>query len=291
MTHLTIKEAIKIIERKTDQTLTRREIAQLWTMGELQVCFKPRTHNCYLGVISNHERLDLISEAKLIGIRDVDFKSELYLTPSYHHKRAVFDAIENNYKDPIEMQVVHKLSHKRNQLLLMQGVSDQYLYEIDSEYKNGWQMFDSPKYFLEFEREEGASASYTITADELLITRDSLNAYIAKTKAKPKKEIDKYSPGKTRERVEGLANYVLSKKGSGVVTKARLAAAIFEVIKDTDHITNLKGDGERKIRDWVTDLKEWGKPKRPTNEEAKQTKAFIEASFDQWKIDEINRRN
>lgn len=291
MAHFTIGEAIKVINRKTDQTLTYHHIARLCETRELQVCFKWRAGNCRLGMTDGIRSDDSISETRLIAIRSLNFDGELYLTPSHRHDEdAVFDAIENNSKDPIEMQVVRQFGAKW-QMLLIRDVSDKYLYDIDSKYKNGWQLFDSPKYFFEFEREEGASASYTITVDRLRITKTSLNAYIAKTKAKPKKEIDKYSPKKTRERIEGLANYVLSKEGSEGVTKARLSAAIFEVIKDTDHINNLKGDGERKIRDWVTDLKEWGKPKRPTNEEAKQTKAFIEASFDQWKIDEINRQN
>lgn len=291
MAHFTISEAIKVINRKTDQTLTRREIARLCETRELQVCFKWRAGNCRLGMTDGIRPDDPISETRLIAIRSLNFDGELYVTPSHRRDEdAVFDAIENNSKDPIEMQVVRQLGSKW-QMLLIRDVSDQYLYDIDSKYKNGWQLFDLPQYFFEFEREEGASASYTITIDRLRITEASLNAYIAKKKANPKKEIDKYSPRKTRECVEGLANYVLLREGSEVVTKAKLAKAIFEVIKNTDHINNLQGDGERKIKDWLTPLKEWGEAGRPKGHQAEQAEALIKASFSQKNIDEINRQN
>lgn len=177
MAHFTIGEAIKVINRKTDQTLTYRHIARLCETRELQVCFKWRAGNCRLGMTDGITSDDSISETRLIAIRSLNFDGELYLTPSHRHDEdAVFDAIENNSKDPIEMQVVRQFGSKW-QMLLIRDVSDQYLYDIDSKYKNGWQLFDSPKYFFEFEREEGASASYTITVDRLRITEASLNAY------------------------------------------------------------------------------------------------------------------
>ncbi|MEQ0924658.1 hypothetical protein ABLT40_12915 [Acinetobacter schindleri] len=290
MMPFTIEEAIKIINRKTDQSLTRRHIARLCESWELQVCFECQTHNCYLGICDESAPFYLISEAKLIGIRGVNNREPLYLTPSYDHADAVFDAIAGTSEGPIEIQLVRNLSHKRQRMLLIRDLEDQYLYDIDSKYKNGWQLFDSPKYLFEFER-EGASASYTITVDRLRITETSLNAYIAKTKANPKKEIDKYSPGKTRECVEDWANYVLSKEGSEVVTKGKLAAAIFEAIKNTNHINNLKGDGERKIRDWLTPLKKWGEVGRPKGYQAEQAEVLIKTSLSQKNIDEINRQN
>lgn len=279
MTHLAIKESIKIIERKTDQTLTYSKLAQLYEAGELQICFRWWADKCLLGLISNVDGFDLISEVKLIAVRGMaGLNRKLYLTPSHNHKISVFRAIEKNSTELIEMQFVRPLGSTW-QLLLIRDVSDQYLYSIDSKHENGWQLFNSPEYFLDFESHGGASASYTITVDDLLITKESLNAYIAK--AKEEKRIDKYSPKKTRECVESLANYVLLKEGSEVVTKARLAEAIFEVIKNTNHINNLKGDGERKIRDWLTPLKKWGKVGRPKGCQVEQAEVLIKTSLSQ----------
>lgn len=300
MTHLTIKEAIKIIERKTNQTLTRREIAQLCKERELQVCFEWEADNCQLGVISSDDRSNLISEVKLIGIRGADFKSELYLIPSYCHELAVFRAIKNNSKDPIEIQVVRKLGHKRQQLLLIRDVSDQYLYSIDSKQENGWQLFDSPEYFLEFERYGGASASYTITADELLITRDSLNAYIAKTKAKPKKEIDKYSPDETKKLAIRLARHIIAKDPDGIVSRAQLVRSIIEELEKTEHRKNIKTDEDKKdeekeanmrrnIGNWIKELKQNWDSGNKSKEQNEEMQALISEAIADFP-EEINRQ-
>lgn len=288
MTHLTIKEAIKIIERKTSQTLTRREIAQLCKEQELQVCFEWEADNCQLGVISSDDRSNLISEVKLIGIRGADFKSELYLIPSYCHELAVFRAIKNNSKDPIEIQVVRKLGHKRQQLLLIQDVSDQYLYSIDSKYENGCQLFDSPEYFLEFERYGGASASYKITVDDLLINRESLNAYLAKEKAK--KGIDKYSPDETEKLIKRLARHILSKDPDGIVSKAQLVRSIIEFLEETKHRKNIKTDEgkeyeekevkmRRNIGNWIKVLRRnWGSGNK-SKEQNEKMQALISGAI------------
>lgn len=290
MTHLTIKEAIKIIERKTDQTLTRREIAQLCKERELQVCFEWEADNCQLGVISSDDRSNLISEVKLIGIRGADFKSELYLIPSYCHELAVFRAIKNNSKDPIEIQVVRKLGHKRQQLLLIRDVSDQYLYSIDSKHENGWQLFDSPEYFLEFERYGGASASYTITVEDLLITRESLNAYLAKEKAK--KGIDKYSPDETTKLAIRLARHIINKDPDGIVSKSQMARSIINELEGTEHYKNIKGDREGReenVRNWIKGSKQNWERGRKSNNQNEEMQALISDAIADFP-EEINRQ-
>ncbi|WP_425915146.1 hypothetical protein [Acinetobacter sp. TSRC1-2] len=291
MTHLTIDEVIKVINRKTDRTLTRREIARLCEARELQVCFECQTHNCHLGICDENAPFDLISEVKLIGIRGVNNREPLYLAPSYDHKDAVFDAITGTSKGSIEIQLVRNLSHQRQRMLLIRDVGDQYLYDIDSKHKNGWQLFDSPKYFFEFEREKGASASYTITADELLITRDSLNAYIAKTKAKPKKEIDKYSPNETKKLVIRLARHIIAKDHVGIVSKAQLARSIIKELKDTEHNKNIKGCDEKakveNVGNWIKELKK-GEVGRKLNNQNEEMQALISEAIADFPED-INR--
>ncbi|WDE15145.1 hypothetical protein KMZ14_10305 [Acinetobacter schindleri] len=290
MMHLTIKEAIKIIERKTEQTLTYPKIAQLYKERELYVCFEWQAHNCQLGVISNDERLDLISEAKLIAMRGTDFKGKLYLTPSRYHEGAVFCAIEKNSNDPIEMQAVRQLGSKRQLLLMTQDSGDQYLYDIESKYKNGWQLFDSPKYFFELEREEGVSASYAITVNDLLITRESLNAYIAKVKAK--KGIDKYSPDETKKLAIRLARHIIAKDPDGIVSKAQLAKSIIKALKGTGHNKNIKGSDEKgkedNVENWIKELKK-GKVGRKSNNQNEEMQALISEAIADFP-EEINRQ-
>lgn len=299
MAHFTISEAIKVINRKTDQTLTRREIAQLYKDRELQVCFEWEADNCQLGVISNDERFDLISEAKLIGIRGADYKSELYLTPSYCHELNIFRAIKKNPNDPIEMQAVRQLGSSKWQLLLIRGVSDQYLCGIQSKYKNGWQLFDSPEYFFEFERYGGASASYTITVDDLLITRESLNAYIAKEKAK--KEIDEYSSDETKKLIKRLARHILTKDPDGIVSKAQLVRSIIEFLEETEHRKNIKTDEDKKdeekevnvrrnIGNWVKELRENWDGGNKSKEQNEKMQALIREAIADFP-EEINRQN
>lgn len=291
MAYLTIKEAIKIIERKTDQTLTYPKIAQLYVARELQVCFQWRAGKCCLGAISNDEGLNLlISEVKLIAVRGTaGFNRGLYLAPSYDHEIPVFHAIEENSKEPIEMQVVRPLGSQR-QLLLIRDVSDQYLCSIQSKCKNGWQLFDSPKYFFEFERYGGASASYTITVDDLLITRESLNAYIAK--AKEEKGIDKYTPDETKKLAIRLARHIITKDPDGIVSKAQLAKSIIKALKGTEHNKNIKGSDEKgredNVENWIKELKK-GKVGRKSNNQNEEMQALISEAIADFP-EEINRQ-
>lgn len=290
MTHLTIKEAIKIIERKTDQTLTYPEIAQLYVARELQVCFRWQADKCRLGAISNGEGFALISEVKLIAVRGTTgFNRKMHLTPSHHHEIPLFHAIEENSKEPIEMQVVRPLGSTW-QLLLMRDVSDQYLYSIDSKYEKDWQIFDSPEYFLDFERYGGASASYTITIDDLLITRESLNAYIAKAKAQ--KGIYKYSPDETKKLAIRLARHIIAKDPDGIVSKAQLAKSIIKALKGTEHDKNIKGSDEKgredNVENWIKELKK-GKVGRKSNNQNEEMQALISEAIADFP-EEINRQ-
>lgn len=292
MAHLKIDEAIKTIKAKTGQTLTYREIARLCEMRELQVCFKWWAGNCHLSIISNDERFDLVSEVKLIGMRSAKFSEELYLTPSYHHEDAVFRAIANNSKDPVGVQIVRGLYGKQRELLLMQDVSDHYLYEIESEYRNGWQLFKSPKRFFEFEREDGAFASYTITVDDLLITNNSLSAYIAKVKAKPKKEVDEYSLDQTKKLAKRLARHVIKQDPESIVSKSQLAKSIINELVGTEHYKNIKGDREEKeenVRNWIAELSGNWKGGRKSNSQNEQMRALISEAIADFP-EEINRQ-
>lgn len=280
--HLTIKELIKIFERKTDQTLTYPKIAQLYEAGELQVCFRWWADKCHLGLISNSESFDSISEMKLIAVRSAaGFNRELYLTPLHDHKIPVFRAIEKNSKEPIEIQVVRPLGSTRK-LLLIQDVSDQYLYSIDSKYENGWQLFDSPEYFFDFERYGSASASYTITVDDLLITRESLNAYIAKVKAK--KGIDKYSPDETKKLARRLAHHIIARDSDSIVSKVQLVKSIIKALKDTGHYKNIKGSEEKNkednVENWIEGLKKGKKGRKSNNQNEEMLVLISEAIVD-----------
>ncbi|OTG62098.1 hypothetical protein B9T29_08690 [Acinetobacter sp. ANC 3903] len=297
MAHLKIDEAIKTIKAKTGQTLTYREIARLCEMRELQVCFKWWAGNCHLSIISNDERFDLVSEVKLIGMRGAKFSEELYLTPSYHHEDAVFRAIANNSKDLVGVQIARGLYGKQRELLLMQDVSDHYLCEIESEYRNGWQLFKSPKRFFEFEREDGAFASYTITVDDLLITDNSLSVYIAKSTAKSAvlvEVIDEHSdPASHTLRIATQIMGIIPSEHHAAVTKAGLAKAILDNLRGMGYskkIKNDKGVAEveskiiRSVGRWIDKAKPsggWGMRDvsgeigAPTKDEQKQSRTLI----------------
>lgn len=189
--HLTIAEAINTIKRKTGVRLTYREMAALFSTGDLQLCFKWQPDKCTLGIIADDCGFDYISEISLIGARGQWFTlpiRALYLNPlaSNCNEYGVLRAIKAKSKDPISIQVARAVGSKWRFLLMVRDSRSSSFYGIDSTHKNGWQLFDKPLHFLELERFHGAGATHTIMLNDLLVPRTSINAYSARF-PKPKK--------------------------------------------------------------------------------------------------------
>lgn len=274
----TIAEAIKKLSKhnETDEYLN---LCRLIRRGMIQTCFD--VYGVAIAVVKRCNRP--LHNKEVVGIRFIKENENLIVSPNHCYSNAICDLVLNKIQKT-DTPLTRDIISNKYDYVLLRGVNTNNIQLITSQLKDWHILVDNPLNFLEDSYTERQAtvkdleqfniyASFTITKLSLLITKNSVDAYLETlnvNKSKKRTVSDSYLEAK--KLVEDLSNKCWQADSNGVLTKSLIAEKIKNKLKGTkyeDELPEKLGTLEKK---WITSRPESLKERigRPSREEKTQ---------------------